>query len=91
MSELEDIPVKPRPEGESLIEGGDQTPMAQPFWFDTAKGNLLQFLGIVTLSVGTPMIFFDTMRLFGIIFCPLGLALYGIGRFTNWYFWYRLQ
>ena len=91
MTELEDIPVKPLPETASPLDGEDSTPMAAPFWFDTAKGNLLQFLGIVTLSVGAPMIFFDTMRIFGIIFCPLGLALYGIGRFTNWYFWYRLQ
>lgn len=67
--------------------GGDEAHV----YFDTGKGNFLQFVGIVILTMGIPFLLFENSRWVGLIVCPIGAALYGVGRFANWYFWYRLQ
>jgi len=74
-------------EMETLAENG----LKKAVWFDPAKGNLMQFLGIVIITMGIPFIFFESTRSIGFLLCPLGTALYIVGRFANWYFWYRLQ
>ena len=75
-------------DAELLPDAGDNQ---KPLWFDTNKGNLLQFIGILLLTTGLPLVLFGNTRTLGYIFCPLGVAFYAVGRFANWYFWYRLQ
>ena len=85
-SEVSDAPSNPESSTANVDSGFQKTS-----WFDPAKGNLLQFLGIVIVTMGIPFLFFASTRPIGFLLCPIGTALYVVGRFANWYFWYRLQ
>jgi hypothetical protein len=68
-----------------------ETPSPIATRFTTAKGNFFQFLGIVCLIVGLPFLLFKNTIPLGMVLSLVGVALYGFGRFANWYFWYRIQ
>lgn len=73
---------------ESSASSQDQEPSSG---FDPGHGNFMQFLGIVTLTLGVPFLLMGSTRTLGFVLCPIGAGLYAFGRFVNWYFWYRLQ
>ena len=71
--------------------GPEPTNEETPLYFNTAKGNLLQFIGILLFTLAIPFVFFSGSRSIGVVLAFFGLGFYATGRFINWYFWYRLQ